>query len=244
MYRKNELKGDIFLYVVGADQSLYFKQIFSVLKKANLDWVKNCHHISFGLYRFKDTKMSTRKGNVIFMSDVLEKAIEISKEKLKEKENIGEIQKIANSVGIGAIVFNDLVNDRVKNVDFSWQKALDFNGDSGPYVQYSLIRARSILAKHSVKFSDFNKEDIEYELCLYLLSLDETLENSWQNFKPHILAQYLLKISKMFNHFYNSKKVLCDDSKLKQTRLALVYCFEKVLTKGLNILGIPIPDKM
>lgn len=244
MYRKNELKGDIFLYVVGADQTLYFKQIFSVLKKANLDWAKYCHHISFGLYRFKDTKMSTRKGNVIFMSDVLEKAIEISKEKLKEKENIDEIQKIATSIGIGAIVFNDLVNDRVKNVDFSWQKALDFNGNSGPYVQYSLIRARSILAKYNGDFSNFNNNDIEYELCLYLLSFDETLENSWHTFKPHILAQYLLKVSKMFNHFYNSKKVLCDDINLRQTRLALVYCVEKVLTRGLNILGVPIPDKM
>ena len=193
IYRKNELKGDIFLYVVGTDQNLYFKQIFSVLKKAGFDWEKNCHHISFGLYRFKDTKMSTRKGNVIFMSDVLEKAIDISKEKLKEKSNIIETQKIATSVGIGAILFNDLVNDRVKNIDFSWEKALDFNGDSGPYVQYSLIRSRSILAKYKGEFSNFDENDIEYELCLYLLSFDETLENSWQNFKPHITCTILVK---------------------------------------------------
>ncbi len=244
LYRRDKLEGDILLYVVGSDQSLHFKQIFGVLDRAGCKWVKNCHHVSFGLYRFKDTKMSTRKGNVIFMSDVLEKAIEISQKKLEEKNPNLSDKEIARSVGIGAILFNDLVNDRVKNVDFSWDKVLDFNGDSGPYVQYSIIRCRSILSKHKPNLSQLDTNDIEHNLVLHLLSFDEILDNSWSNLKPHILAQYLLKICKLFNQFYGAKKILCEDDRLKDSRVTLVHYIETVLSKGADILGIPIPSRM
>ena len=245
IYRKNSLNGDIFLYVVGADQTLYFKQLFKAFNRAGFKWAKDCHHISFGLYRFKQAKMSTRRGNVVFMNDVLEKAISMSKEKLQNR-SLDNIDEIAKSVGVGAIIFNDLMNDRVKNVDFNWDQILDFNGDSGPYVQYTLVRCRSILSKYTGNLSvlEFNSDDIERRILLQLLSFDEVLINSFNSFKPHILAQYLLKMCKLINKFYGAKKVLCEDKSVREGRVALIFCAEKILSKGLEILQIPIPSKM
>jgi arginyl-tRNA synthetase len=134
MYRMTELKADLNLYVVGFDQSLHFKQVFKVLELAGFDWVKNCHHISFGLYRFKEgLKMSTRKGNVIFLEDVLTQAIDRTSELIAVKNpslTVEQRNSIARDVGVGAVIFGDLVFDRVKNVEFDWDRILSFDGDS------------------------------------------------------------------------------------------------------------------
>ncbi|MDZ4081579.1 MAG: arginine--tRNA ligase, partial [Bdellovibrionales bacterium] len=212
IYRKNELNADLCLYVVGVDQTLHFKQVFKVLEMAGFDWASDCHHISFGLYRFKDgVKMSTRKGNVIFLEDILKQAIERTAEVIAVKNpglSSEERAKIAQDVGVGAVIFGDLVFDRVKNVEFDWDRILSFEGDSGPYVQYMHVRCQSLLRKfgRTPNLSSVAPlvEKDERELIRLLMSYDEILEASFRGFKPNILAQYLLEVCGVFSRFYHN----------------------------------------
>lgn len=252
LHRHDVMKGDHLLYVVGVDQNLHFKQVFKVLEKMGYDWAKNCHHIAFGMYRFKDIgKMSTRKGNVIFMDDVLNKAIELAEKIIEEKNpDLPNKKVIAQQVGLGAIIFNDLSTDRIKNVDFDWDRALDFEGDSGPYVQYCNVRCKSILKKFEGKIpteisTGLNSPE-EKNLVKQLLLYPEILTISYRNFKPSFLAQYLLEVCRAFGAFYTHHKILDDklDEPTKLARLRLVQCTEILLTEGLATLGIQSPDKM
>lgn len=252
IHRHDGLKGDHLLYVVGVDQNLHFKQVFKVLEKMGYEWSANCHHVSFGMYRFKDIgKMSTRRGNVIFMDDVLGKSIELAEKIIEEKNPSLENKKqIAQQIGIGAIIFNDLSSDRVKNVDFDWDRVLDFEGDSGPYVQYSVVRCRSILKKFGKEIAADSSVAMESpeekSLVKQLLLYPEALATSYRTFKPSFLAQYLLELCRAFGSFYSHHKILDDqlDERTKMARLRLVQCTETVLTAGLGILGIQAPDKM
>jgi arginyl-tRNA synthetase len=252
LHRHNGLKGDHLLYVVGVDQNLHFKQVFKVLEKMGYPWAKNCHHIAFGMYRFKDIgKMSTRKGNVIFMDDVLNKSIELAEKIIEEKNpDLPNKKLIAQQVGIGAIIFNDLSSDRIKNVDFDWDRVLDFEGDSGPYVQYCVVRCKSILKKFGGTVPAETQIDLnspeEKSLVKQLLLYPEILTTSYKNFKPSFLAQYLLEVCRSFGAFYTHHKILDDklDEPTKLARLRLVQCTEKLLTEGLQTLGIQSPDKM
>jgi arginyl-tRNA synthetase len=252
LHRHDVMKGDHLLYVVGVDQNLHFKQVFKVLEKMGYDWAKNCHHIAFGMYRFKDIgKMSTRKGNVIFMDDVLNKSIELAEQIIETKNpDLPNKKLIAQQVGLGAIIFNDLSSDRIKNVDFDWDRALDFEGDSGPYVQYCTVRCKSILKKFTGKIPvetsvELNSPE-EKNLVKQLLLYPEILTISYRNFKPSFLAQYLLEVCKAFGSFYTHHKILDDnlDEPTKLARLRLVQCTENLLTEGLRTLGIQSPDKM
>lgn len=251
IYRHDVLKGDEILYVVGVDQTLHFQQVFEVLKKMGYDWAGNCHHIAFGMYRFKDMgKMSTRRGNVIFMEDVIDRAIEEVKEIIEQKNpNLADKQKVAEQVGVGAIVFNDLANDRIKNVDFDWKSVLDFEGDSGPYVQYCVVRCKSLERKlgRSIKLEmpTALNSDEEKTLMLMLMTYGETLSNAYRAYKPNIVATYLLALCRAFNHFYHKHSVLQEpDAKIQQSRLALTKATQIVLEKGLAVLGIQAPDQM
>ncbi len=250
LYRMQELKCDINLYVTGHEQKLHFSQIFSVLKKMGYQWVKDCHHISFGMYRFKNVgKMSSRKGQVIKLNDVLNKAVEIVMKRIIEKNpNLENKDKTAEIVGVGAVVFNDLLNDRVKDVEFDWNKVTDFEGDSGPYVQYSVVRCKSILrkAKGIVPESVVSlNHETEISLMNLLLEYEGVLKLSFQTFKPNYLATYLLDVSKAFSSFYNNCPIiLIKEEGLKKTRLFLVNSVLKVLVAGLKVLNIKAPDKM
>lgn len=252
IHRHDGLKADHLLYVVGVDQSLHFKQVFKVLEKMGYDWAKNCHHVAFGMYRFKDIgKMSTRRGNVIFMDDVLTKAIDMAEKIIEEKNpTLPNKRKVAEQVGIGAIIFYDLSSDRVKNIDFDWDQVLDFEGDSGPYVQYCAVRCKSILSKFTGEIPtqttaalSSNEEKI---LVKQLMLYPEALSISYRNFKPSFLAQYLLEVCKAFGSFYSHHKILDDnlDQATKLSRLRLVQCTQELLVEGLRILGIQSPDKM
>jgi arginyl-tRNA synthetase len=252
IYRKNELKADLCLYVVGVDQTLHFKQVFKVLEKTGFDWAKECHHISFGLYRFKDgVKMSTRKGNVIFLEDILKQAIERTAEVIATKNpglSSEERAKIAQDVGVGAVIFGDLVFDRVKNVEFDWDRILSFEGDSGPYVQYMHVRCQSLLRKFGrapnlSQVSPLIEKD-ERELVRLLMSYDETLEASFRGFKPNILAQYLLEVCGVFSRFYHNNRILGEAKDVEESRMALVAATQAVLKQGLNKLSIQAPDYM
>lgn len=252
IHRHDYMKGDHLLYVVGVDQNLHFKQVFKVLEKMGYEWSKNCHHIAFGMYRFKDIgKMSTRRGNVIFMDDVLNKSIELAQKIIEEKNpTLPNKEKVAQQVGVGAIIFNDLSSDRIKNVDFDWDRVLDFEGDSGPYVQYCVVRCKSILRRYSKEIPTETKVALssteEKSLVKQLLLYPEVLTTSYRTFKPSFLAQYLLEVCKAFGAFYTQHKILDDslDEAVKVSRLRLVQCTEKLLTEGLRLLGIQSPDQM
>jgi arginyl-tRNA synthetase len=252
IYRHDNMKADHLLYVVGVDQTLHFQQVFKVLEKMGYSWAKNCHHVAFGMYRFKDMgKMSTRRGQVIFMDDVLSKSMELARNIIEEKNpDLENKEKIAEQVGIGAIIFNDLATDRVKNVDFDWDKVLDFEGDSGPYVQYCIVRCKSILRKHGKPVAGEIKTDLaskeERHLIRLMLNYSEVLTIAYKNFKPSFLAQYLLDVCKAFNAFYQHHKILdaSVEENLRESRLRLVQCTEILLTRGLNILGVQSPEKM
>jgi arginyl-tRNA synthetase len=250
IYRAEDLKGDLLLYVVGVDQTLHFNQVFAVLTKMGFGWAKNCHHISFGMYRFKDLgKMSTRKGRVVLMQDVIDRSVELVKERMVEKNpELPNIDKLAEQVGIGAVIFNDLVNDRVKNIDFDWERAVSFDGDSGPYVQYAHVRCLSILRKAGSRPGSTFKTDLasleEQALVRELLRYEEVLTMAFDNFKPSQLAQYLLDVCSAFNQFYQKHRILGEPAEVEESRLVLVRSTARVLAAGLAVLGIPAPEQM
>jgi arginyl-tRNA synthetase len=244
-----ELRADLNLYVVGVDQTLHFRQVFAVLAKMGYPWVDKCHHIAFGMYRFKDAKLSTRKGNAIFLEDVLNKAVELVREIIARKNpELAGAEQVARQVGMGAVVFNDLVNDRVKNVDFDWDRALDFEGDSGPYVQYCGVRCLSLMRRFGRPVDDSFAAELsgleEKELMRVLLNYQDTLRNAFDNFKPHIVAGYLLEVCHRFGQFYNKCRILGEPAPIERSRMTLVRITHSVLAEGLGVLGIELPDAM
>lgn len=248
IHRKEDLGGDLNLYVVAIDQNLHFKQVFKVLEKMGYEWSSDCHHISFGMYRFKDQgKMSSRRGNIITLEDVLDKAISSVESLIEErKSDLANKSEVAKQVGVGAIIFNDLINDRVKNVDFDWDRALDFNGDSGPYVQYSHVRCNSILNKSdkTPKFDVLLDSKEEQALMFQLLQYSRVLESAFSNFKPHLLASYLLDVCRVFGDFYHKHRIIGGDESKEAARLALVLSTKKVLKSALAVLNIQAPEEM
>ncbi len=249
LYRKEQLKADLNLYVVGVDQTLHFRQVFKVLEKMGYAWSKDCHHVSFGMYRFKEGRMSTRKGNVIFLEDVLDRAIELVREVIEQKNpGLEDKEKVARQVGVGAIIFNDLANDRVKNVDFDWDQVLNFEGDSGPYVQYVHVRCLSLIRKYAGEIKKTIDVDLdspeELELIRLLLTYQDVLRSSFTHFKPHILAGYLLDLCRQFSQFYAKHRILGEKPELEQARMTLVYACQQVLVNGLGVLNIPVPEYM
>lgn len=249
-YRHDTLKADRLVYVVGAEQSLHFKQFFKVLELMGYGWSKDCVHVPFGLYRFKDGKMSTRRGNVIFLEDVLDRAIELVREIVKEKNpDLKDAEGVAQAVGTGAVVFNDLMNDRQKNIDFDWDRLLDFNGDTGPYVQYIHVRCCSILAKWGKGVpvdADLSllKEKLERDLLRVLGRFDDTVLVAYNQLKPNWIAQYLLDLAKVFSAFYYEHRILEGDLELQKARIVLVDSVRTVLRKGLELLGVQTPEAM
>ncbi len=249
IYRMEELNAHVNLYVVGVDQTLHFRQVFEVLRKMGYAWVDHCHHIAFGMYRFKDTQISTRKGNTVFLEDVLKQATERVQAIIAQKNPaLADAGRIAKQVGIGAIVFNDLMNDRIKNVDFDWARALDFEGDSGPYVQYCGVRCLSLMRKFgrtiSAQMTTVLSSEEEVALLRCLLLYQDTLKNSYAHFKPHYLAGYLLEVCRRFNQFYNKCRILGEARELEEARMTLVQMVHTVIGSGLYNLSIELPDAM
>ncbi len=249
IYRMEELKADLNLYVVGVDQTLHFRQVFKVLEKMGYPWVGQCHHVAFGMYRFKDAKLSTRKGNTIFLEEVLQKGIEMVAEIIAKKNpNLPGKEKVAKQVGIGAILFNDLASDRVKNVDFDWDRALDFEGDSGPYVQYCGVRCFSLIQKYgkpvAKEFLTELDSPEEQELFRVLLNFQDILKTSFETFKPHTLAGYLIDVCHRFGQFYNKCRIIGEPPEIESSRMTLVQMVHAIIEEGLGILSIELPEAM
>lgn len=249
IYRHEVMKGDELLYVVGTAQSLHFKQIFRVLEMLGYDWAKNCHHIGFGLYRFKDGKMSTRQGKVILAEDILRQAIDLVGRMIEEKNpDLPDKSLVARQVAVGAVIFNDLVNDRVKDIDFDWDRMLNTEGDSGPYVQYTNVRCKSILRKYgkaAAKVPVRTLETPEEERLVFsLLQFGHVVDVSYRQYKPNILAQYLLELCGHFSHFYHKNRIIGEAAEIESSRASLVQATSRVLTDGLALLNIPSPEMM
>jgi len=232
---------------------LYFKQLFKLM--TFLGYNKDQFtHADFGLFKFPEGKMSTRKGNVIFLEDVLDKAIDLASQIIEEKNpTLNNKEEIAKNVGVGAIIFADLSNDRVKNINFDWDRMLSFEGETGPYIQYTHARACSILRKSKKEFGvgitekiNFDAINIKEELAVITLlyKFPEVLIKVSETYKPHHLAQFLIALSQAFNEFYHKCPVISEMEHQMKSRLLLVDSVRQVLENGLNLLGIKAPEEM
>ncbi len=250
IYRFEEYNFHKLIYVVGAGQSLHFQQLFKVLELMGFPWADRCVHVPFGLIKFKEGKMSTRMGNLIFLEDVIDKAVSLAREIIEEKNpGLESKEEVAEMVGIGAVIFGDLSNDRVKDIDFDWDKVLDFSGETSPYIQYAHARICSILRKEDAHISpqaDFSllSREEEQSLISYLARFSENIKRAADNYKPSILARYLIDLTREFNYFYHRCPVLTAEKELKEARLLLIDGVRQVLVNGLYLLGIKAPQEM
>jgi len=251
IYRYNQFRFDLMLYIVGKPQALHFKQMFKMLEKMEYSWVKGMHHVPFGHIRFKDENMSTRKGNIIFLEDVLDKASELALKIIKEKNpDLENKEEIAKKIGIGSVIFNDLKNYRIKDITFNWDEILNFNGETGAYLQYTHARINSLLKKFiemykTLSFSEniiFN--DDGYNICILLNDFENIVIKASKEFEPSIISKYLLDLASQFNSFYNTYKVVTDDKAISISRALVVLGVKKVLKQGIELLGMEAVEEM
>ncbi|MDE7050172.1 MULTISPECIES: arginine--tRNA ligase [Lactobacillus] len=247
LYRKKEYDFVMSLYVAGGEQSGHFKQLKQVLKKMGYDWADNIHHIPFGLITQGGKKLSTRKGNVVFLDKVLKDAVSLAQQQIEEKNpNLSNKDQVAHDVGVGAVVFHDLKNDRMDNFDFDLEEVVRFEGDTGPYVQYTNARAQSILRKANKEISMDNlnlDDDWSFAVAKALADFPAIVEKASEKFEPSIIAKYALDLSKKFNKYYANVRILDEDDQLN-ARLALVQATSIVLTEALRLLGVNAPKEM
>ncbi|CAG9614218.1 Arginine--tRNA ligase [Bacillus rhizoplanae] len=247
LYRQNTYEFDKALYVVGEEQSLHFSQFFTVLKKLGFEWVEGMAHVPFGLILKDGKKMSTRKGRVVLLEEVLEEAIMLAKQNIEEKNpNLKKKDEVARQVGVGAIIFHDLKNERMHNIEFSLENMLKFEGETGPYVQYTHARTCSLLKKSDI---DIEKQklqltdDISWTVIKLLNRFPQVIETAFVKCEPSHIAKYLLDVAQAFNKYYGNVRILEENAE-KESRLALVYAVEIVLKEGLRLLGMKAPEEM
>nr|WP_285816585.1 arginine--tRNA ligase [Lactobacillus taiwanensis] len=247
LYRKKKYDFVMSLYVAGGEQTGHFKQLKQVLKKMGYDWSDNIHHIPFGLITQGGKKLSTRKGNVVFLDQVLKDAVSLAEQQIEEKNpNLSNKKQVAHDVGVGAVVFHDLKNDRMDNFDFDLEEVVRFEGDTGPYVQYTNARAQSILRKANKEISMDNlslNDDWSFAVAKALADFPAIVEKASEKFEPSIIAKYALDLSKKFNKYYANVRILDEDDQLN-ARLALVQATSIVLTEALRLLGVNAPKEM
>ncbi|MBR9682813.1 MAG: arginine--tRNA ligase [Candidatus Aenigmarchaeota archaeon] len=249
-YRKKKYKFHKNIYVVGSEQKLHFKQFITAAELLGYEKAEKSIHVNFGLVSLPEGKMSTRKGRVVFLEDLINKAEELAEKLIEEKSpKLEKKKKIAHDVAIAAIIFNDLSTDRTKNIVFEWNRMLSFEGRSGPYVQYTHARASSILKKAKTKPTLKNVKNLETEVETEILKLlakyPLIVKKSANDYKPHHLALYLFNLANKFNEFYQTTPVIKAENKsLKDARLKLVDSVKIVLNSGLYLLGIEAPEKM
>ena len=253
MYRARTYDYDKALYVTSYEQVLHFKQVFEVAKLLGLDekYTNGLEHVSFGMVLLPTGKMSTREGNMIKLEDLLDEAIQRAKEIIEQKNpNLENKEEVAKKVGIGAVIFNDLANNRVKDEIFEWDQILNFQGETGPYIQYTYVRIKSLLEKASYipKLEDVKTEKSLEEYSIRLINLiysfQDTLIKKKKKEEPSILSRYLIDLAKAFSSFYNENKIIVEDKELQDARIYLSYSVGKVLKIGASLLGIEMPDKM
>ena len=239
------------IYVVGMPQELHFKQIFSVVEKMCGDWAKSCIHVGFGLVKFPDKKLSTRDGDVVFLEDVLKESISKTKGiMLESTPDMEDADEVAKKVGIGAILYAFLKNNREKDIIFSWDTMLDFEGESGPYVQYTYARGRSILRRSEADYKEADysllTSNEEYELIKHIGNFSAAVTSAAEKNEPFYVNRYVTTLAKLFNKFYNTSPILKSDVdiQVQKARLALVEATTTVIKSALGLLGISTVEKM
>ncbi|MCI6011245.1 MAG: arginine--tRNA ligase [Firmicutes bacterium] len=256
VYRKETYDFYKNIYVVASQQNLHFQQWIQILELMGYEWARDCVHVPFGLVSLEDGTMSTRHGRVVFLEDVLNRAVEKTREIIEEKgvatENIDETAK---QVGIGAVIFNELSNNRIKDYVFSWDKVLDFNGETGPYVQYTYARCASVLRnageEAAAKAADpaalkpqYLTSESAFQLVRLLYKLPEVIREAGDRYEPSIVTRHIVDIAQSFNRFYHDEHILVEDEEEKTAKLALVLAAKTAIRNGLALLGMEAPERM
>ena len=242
---------DKMLYVTDARQSLHFRQFFRVLELMGNPWASQLTHVTYGLLSFKGEAMATRSGNVILLKDVLGEAVELTRKIIAEKNpGLRDGESVAKDVGIGAVIFAMLSSRRAKDSVFNWEEVLNFNGETGPYVQYTYARYSSVLRKYGREVPPPGAEwerlvsDEEAAVIKHLERFPKRICAAAESYEPSLIVTYLLDLCTAANLFYNSHRVISDDPALTKARISLVYCINLVLGKGLHLLGMRAPESM
>lgn len=247
IYRQNTYHFNRAAYVVGGEQALHFKQFFHVLEKMGYDWVKGMKHVPFGLMMQGGKKMSTRKGKTVLLEEVLKEAIALSEKNIQEKNpNLKNADQVARQVGVGAVIFQDLKNERTNNCEFSLENMLKFEGETGPYVQYTYARACSILRKAPTELSytfEGLEDDYAWNIVKILQLFPATVVRAFEKYEPSVISKYVLDLAQAFNKYYGQVRILETDEQL-QSRLTLLVAVTSVLYEGLRLLGIEAPEEM
>ena len=248
IYRKRTYDFALSLYAVGNEQSNHFKQLKAVLKEMGYDWADDMHHIPFGLITQGGKKLSTRKGKVILLEEVLNEATSLALEQINLKNpTLENKEDVAKQVGVGAVVFHDLRNDRLNNFDFVLEEVVQFEGETGPYVQYTNARALSILRKAGVELDLAAPlhlaDDHAWGVLKLINSFPDIIMSSFEKFEPSVIAKYSLQLSQAFNRYYANTKVLVEDEE-RNARLVLVKATSVILQESLRLLGVKAPERM
>ena len=253
LYRARTYDYDKALYVTSYEQTLHFKQVFEVAKLLGLDkkYTDGLEHIAFGMVLLPEGKMSTREGNVVKLEDLLNESISRAKEIIEKKNpNLENKDEIAKKVGIGAVIFNDMSAARIKDEVFDWNTILNFQGETGPYVQYTYVRTKSVIEKSGdvPQIKDVKVENLQDEYSLAIIKLiynfEDILIQVTEKNEPSILAKYLIDLSKSYSSFYNENKIIGENKEIQDARVYLTYATSEVLKTGANLLGIEMPEKM
>lgn len=254
-YRKDTYDFYKNIYVVASQQNLHFQQLKKILELQGYEWHKDIIHVPFGLVSLEDGVMSTRQGRVVFLEDVLNRAVEQTKEIILEKGVATDnIEETAAIVGIGAVVFNELSNNRIKDYVFSWDHVLDFNGETGPYVQYTYARCASVLrnaGKEAVEKAlstplnaSYLTSDSAYALAKDIYALPQVVVEAGEKYEPSIVTRHIVDLAQAFNRFYHDEHILVDNEEEKSAKLALVMAAKTAIKNGLALLGMKAPERM
>lgn len=251
IYRKEHYQFDKNIYVVGSAQKLHFQQWMKIIELMGHEWVKDCVHVDFGMVGLEEGSMSTRSGRIVFLEDVLKTAVEKTRQIIEEKNpNLENKEDVAVAIGIGAIVFQELSNNRIKDYTFSWEKSLAFEGETGPYVQYTHARTCSVIRKSP---KNWEEQDINYELLTEKAEIEvlrslrkfpEVIADAGEKYEPSLITRYIIDLAQTFNRFYHDHSILVDDEALSFARLALVNGVRQTLKNGLYLISLKAPERM
>jgi len=253
LYRARNYNFDKALYVTSYEQVLHFKQVFEVAKLLGIDekYINGLEHIPFGMVRLKTGKMSTREGNIVKLEDLLNEAISRALKVVEEKnENLENKEEVAKKVGLGAVIFNDLSNSRIKDEIFDWDVMLNFQGETGPYIQYIYVRTKSVIEKagYIPEYKDIDVNNLidegTVDIIKIISNFEDILKQVVDKNEPSILSRYLIELSQSFSSFYNNNKIIGEDKQKQDARLYLTYVVGNILNTGANLLGIEMPDRM
>ncbi len=253
LYRARTYDFDKALYVTSYEQVLHFKQVFEVAKLLGLDekYTNGLEHVSFGMVLLPEGKMSTREGNIIKLEELLNEAISRAKEIIEQKNpDLENKEEVAKKVGIGAVIFNDMSASRIKDEVFDWNTILNFQGETGPYIQYTYVRTKSVLEKagYLPKMENVKTENLSDDYSMAILKLiynfEDVLVQVTDKNEPSILARYLIDLAKAYSSFYNENKIIVEDKEIQDARIYLTYATSEVLKQGANLLGMQMPEKM